>query len=113
MIKLAEILPQFVSELESSFLAFGQDDIAVQLKEVDVVRYTYDKSCDAAYIYLQSPRLLNVVEENIIGIKHGETIPVEHRYWVNIDTDNFGRLRGIEILIGSDIAKKLSALIDS
>ncbi|MGA2798840.1 MAG: hypothetical protein ABSE63_14770 [Thermoguttaceae bacterium] len=113
MHKLAEILPQFVSELESSFSTSGQEDFAVQLKEVNVVRYTYDNSCDAVYIYLESPRPLNVVEENIIGIKHGETIPIEHRYWVNIDTDNFGRLRGIEILIGSDIAKKLSAFIDS
>jgi len=113
MIKLAEILPQFVSELESSFRTSGQEDIAVQLKEVHVVRYTYDNSCDAAYIYLQSPRPLNVVEENIIGIKHGETIPVEHKNWVNVDTDNFGRLRGIEILIGSDIAGKLSAFLTS
>jgi len=29
---------------------------------------------------------------------HGETIPVETQFWTNIDTDNFGRLVGIEIL---------------
>jgi hypothetical protein len=56
-------------------------------------------------------RELNIVEKNLIGIKHGQTIQVEHRYWVNVDTDNFGRLRGIEVLDGRELAAKLAPAI--
>lgn len=45
-------------------------------------------------------------------MKHGETIELEHHYWVNVDTDNFGRLRGIEILDGKELAANLGRTID-
>lgn len=109
--KLVEALPEFSVELQTCLSIAGREDIACQVQEVELERYTYDASVNAAYIYVKSPRPLNVVEVNIIGLKHGETISVEHRYWVNVDTDNFGRLSGIELLIGSDIAAKLSRVI--
>jgi len=105
---LATQLPKLVSDLATALRTAGRDDLAAQLSEVDIERHTYDTSCDAAYIYLRSPRQLNVVEQNIVGVKHGETIPVEHEYWVNLDTDNFGRLTGIELLSGGDVAAKLN-----
>jgi uncharacterized protein YuzE len=111
VVALAEMLPELVAELESSLVAGERGDLGSQLREVQVVRCTYDASCDAAYIYVQSPRIINAVEENIIGVRHGETIPVEHKYWVNVDTDNFGRLLGIELLRGGDVASRLSAFI--
>jgi hypothetical protein len=52
-----------------------------------------------------------VVEKNIIGIRHGETIPVEHPYWVNVDIDNFGRLTRIELLNGGDVALRLNDVL--
>jgi uncharacterized protein YuzE len=107
-VKLAKALPEFSAELQSCLSTLGREDIAVQVQEVEIERYTYDDSAKAAYIYVQSPRLLNVAEVNIIGIKHGETISVEHRYWVNVDTDNFGRLRGIELLNCSEVVAALS-----
>jgi hypothetical protein len=39
--------------------------------------------------------------------RHGETIEVEHPWTVLVDTDNFGRLRGIEILEGGNIDTNL------
>jgi uncharacterized protein YuzE len=106
--KLVKLLPEFSTELETFFLARGREDIASQVPEVEVECYTYDDSCGALYIYVLSPQQLNVVEANIIGVRHGSTIEVKHRYWVNIDTDNFGRLRGIELLNGSEVAQMLS-----
>jgi len=50
---------------------------------------------------------LNIVETNVVGVRHGDTIEVETRYWTNIDTDNFGRLVGIEILAPGDIKNEL------
>jgi len=83
------------------------------MRNASVTRVTFDGSANAAYIYVEESRLLNVVEQNIIGVCHGETIPVECRYWVNLDTDNFGRLSGVEILnpgnLTSDIKKRAAA----
>jgi uncharacterized protein YuzE len=108
---LAQALPDLVDELAVSLLASGQHDLAAQLREVEVDRWTHDTSCDAVYIYVRSPRPVNVVEQNIIGVKHGETIEVQHRCRVNLDTDNFGRLTGIELLSPGDVPTELSSRI--
>lgn len=59
------------------------------------------------YIYVQPSRELNAVETNIMGVRHGETLEVLTPYWTNIDTDNFGRLVGIEILAPGDMKDDL------
>ena len=109
--KLVDVWPELVAELTESLTAGGRSDLAEQLTQASITRATYDSSCNAAYIYLRPPRELNVVEQNIIGERHGETIPVEHPYWVNFDTDNVGRLVGIELLSEGSVAAKLSAYI--
>jgi uncharacterized protein YuzE len=111
--KLSDLLPEFAAELEACLERAERKDIASQICEVEFERYTYDTPCNAAYVYVRSPRALNAVEQNIIGIHHGETIEVEHPYWVNVDTDNFGRLRGIELLSGGEVAAKLSSVLPS
>jgi uncharacterized protein YuzE len=110
-VKLLEVLPEFSAELWASLVKADHKDLAAQIADVEIERYTYDASCNAAYVYLHSPCALNVVEKNIIGIKHGETISVEHPYWVNVDTDNFGRLTGIELLNGSEVARRLAEVL--
>jgi len=42
-----------------------------------------------------------------MGIRHGETLEVETPYWTNIDTENFGRLVGIEIVAPGDTKDEL------
>ena len=109
--RLVKALPRFSSDLAASLAALGHNDLKLQVDDVEIERYTFDDSCNALYIYVQSPRPLNTIERNIIGVKHGETIPVEHEYRVNVDTDNFGRLTGIEVLNGSDVAKELTEVM--
>jgi len=97
---LADVLPDLAEELAAALRTSGRDDVAAQLGEVE-----------AAYIYLRSPRRLNVVEQNIIGVKHAETVPVNHRRWVNVDIDSFGRMTGIELLSPGDVPARLAARI--
>ena len=54
-------------------------DITEQYKSTHAVidRVTFDESASARYIYVRPSRDLNVVEANIIGVRHGETIEVE------------------------------------
>ncbi len=95
---VAVAFPELASELVAALNAAGQIDLAGELLRATVREVTFDNSANAGYIYVNSPKSLNLVEQNIIGVRHGETIPVECRYWINLDTDNFGRLAGIEIL---------------
>lgn len=62
--------------------------------EADVpVRVTFDSQVNAAYIYL--------ADEPALGWRHGHTVPIlvnDQNGMVNIDINEDGLIRGIEIL---------------
>ena len=111
MSSLAELMPEFFAEVYQLLETEGRGDLASQLRECSITRVTYDRAADAAYIYLRSAKTLNIVENNIIGVKHGETISLQHPWMVNLDTDNFGRLVGIEVLSGKRVAVPLKQYV--
>ena len=45
-----------------------------------------------------SDTLRNAIWRNSIGVRHAQRIAVECHYWVNLDTDRFGRIIAIEVL---------------
>jgi hypothetical protein len=93
---LVEILPEFVDELAEYLLKDGRADLVTELRGTEITRWTHSETGDVAvaYIYLQSPRKLNLVEENVISVKHGATLSIsQHKNWVYLDTDNFGRVK--------------------
>lgn len=94
-VKLANFLPQFTVELCKLLHTAGEVDLTAQLGSAEVLSCSYDTECEVGYIKLESAQTFNVVELNVITVHHGRTIPVEHPYWVNIDTDNFNRVIGI------------------
>jgi hypothetical protein len=106
---LKERLPEFVAELSAALIADNLHDLAIQLNHVEFKHWSFDTTCSAGYIDVSSPIELNPVDSNIVGVHHGETIVVEHRYGTNIDLDNFGRITGIEFLSGAELAKQLSS----
>jgi uncharacterized protein YuzE len=110
-VKLCEALPEFSAELWASLAEAGYKDLAAQVADIEIERYTYDASCNAAYIYIRPAQDQGLFEKNINGIKHGEPISVEHPYCVNVDTDNFGRLTGIELLNGGEVARRLAEVL--
>ena len=108
MSKISEFLPEFIAEAQASPEAQGRTDLAEQLAILELSRWTYDAEEDAMYLYLSGQAPLNIVEQNIIGIRHGESIKLDAlEGWVVIDTDNFDRIRGIEVLWRQDVAEKL------
>jgi len=96
MEKLFDAFPDLLFELTKGLV--GRQEIIDQLKDALIVDVTFDEDADAGCIKLQTGRQLNVVEQNIIGVKHGQTLAVKCPYWVNLDTDNFERIASIEIL---------------
>ena len=61
MVLLVDVLPEFVSEVEVLLIAAKREDVARQLRKVTILGFTHDPSCDAAYVYVQSSRPLNVI----------------------------------------------------
>ncbi len=98
MNRLVDTFPVLARELAESLCALGHTALAGQIEEAVVSRITFDDSVGAGYIYLEPSRALNIVEANIIGVRHGDTITVETEFDTHIDTDNFERVVGIEIL---------------
>ena len=107
---LSEALPNLSTEFTDALRAIKEEDLADQIGIAEINYYTFDPSCNATYIYLLPTRELNVVETNIIGVKHGGTISLEHNPLILIDVDNFNRLAGIELLNSKDVADKLSEI---
>jgi len=107
MTKLIESFPSLVANLSQQLRVAGRTHLADQVDAAVIHKVTFDEAANAGYIYVQPLRDLNVVETNIVGTRNGETIEVETPYWTNIDTDNFGRLVGIEVLAPGDIKGEL------
>lgn len=96
-VKLAQALPDLVADLEAALLPLGRGDLAVQLKDVALERWNYDDFSDATYLFLAptaSTERLSLYDE--LG--------------VNVDTDDRGRVCGIEILDGRAISARLEKL---
>ena len=104
---LFEALPNLVHDLEGALIRIGRGSVADQLREVELERWTYDKFANAGTLYLRSPRVLNVVDRNIVGVRHGETLCPFDDFGINLDLDNHGRLTSIELLDASEIISNL------
>jgi len=111
MEKIEKLLPEFIAEVTSSLVSMGHSDLANQFPELDLERWTHDPEAEAVYIYLSGQRSLNVVEQNIIGVRHGKSIELEDlEGMVVIDTDNFNRVKGIEVLWRKDLVAELERI---
>jgi hypothetical protein len=108
MTRIADILPAFCDELRRSLTNLNRGDLVAQLPQLTLERWTLDRACCALYIYVGGTRPLNFVEQTVIGIKPGESIPLKECDGpVVVDTDNFGRFRDIEVLHRRDVLKAL------
>ena len=107
MSSLVERLPDLVSDIENALIRIGRGDVADQLREVHLERWTYDEFANIGYLYLRSPRVLSVADQDIVGAKHGETLCPSDDLPINIDLDNHARLTGIELLDGRSIISRL------
>ena len=113
MSNIAELLPDFVAAAQASLEAQGYPALAQQLGALDLASWTHDPEADAMYLYLSGQAPLNVLEQNIVSVRHGGCIELDDLDgMVVLDTDNFQRVKGIEILWREDIVKELKKNTD-
>src|SRR4051812_27551910 len=93
-----EAFPAFNDELVLALRDVGHSGVAEQFAVVSVNRVTQNKAGTAGYIYVSESRPLNAVERNVIGVKHGRSIRLSLPGMIVVDLDNFGRVRGVELL---------------
>jgi uncharacterized protein YuzE len=93
-VKLAAALPDLVVDMEGALVRLGRGDLVEQLKQAELTRWSYDDFADTAYLTLQEG-------------EYAERLSLYDELGVNVDTDDLGRVCGIEILEGKRIAERL------
>ena len=96
--RLAELLPELVADLEGGLVRLGRGDLVQQLKDATLTRWTYDDFSDTTYLQLSATP---------VDMMHVERLSLYDELGVNVDADNRGRLCGIEVLEGKQVASRL------
>ena len=101
---LKEALPYLVLDLESALAHLGRGNVADQLRDVMIERWTYDEDADTAYVHFRPPSGPDS------AAPAGETVSVYDELGINLDTDSRGRVTGMEIQGASAIVALLEQL---
>jgi len=96
--RLSQALPDLVLDIENALVRLGRADLGRQLTQVDVSSWAYDDFADTVYLKFGAA-----------DVRYAERFSLYDELGVNLDTDDRGRLCGLEILEGKPIAALLEA----
>ena len=121
--RLIELLPNFIAELQLSCEQLGRSDLTAQLETVELDNNSYSVETRIAQLKLRpggdysdahlKQRSAGEKADPIVNnATHdlppsNESVTLRHRYGVKAETDNIGRLRRLVVAQGTDIAEAL------
>ena len=107
--KLIDLLPNFIAELQLSCEQLGRPDLTAQLGKVELDNNSYNGETRVVLL-----RLRHNLDADPVGHEAVHELPpanenliLRHRYGVQAETDNVGRLRRLIVAHGTDIAEAL------
>jgi uncharacterized protein YuzE len=99
-LKLAELLPELVADLGGALVRLGRGDLVEQMQDATLAGWSYDEFADTTYLQLSAAP---------VDMMKVERLSLYDELGVNVDSDEHGRLCGIEILDGKRVAAQLEA----
>lgn len=107
--RLIELLPNFISELQIACEQLGRPDLTKQLETVELDNNTYNTDTRIAHLRLRPGKGAKADErEDSHELPPvNESLILRHRYGVKAETDNVGRLRRLIVAHGTEIAEAL------
>ena len=93
--KLADALPDLLSDMESALLHLGRGDLVAQLNAATIASWSYDEFTDATTLVLRPSAA-------------AERLSLYDEAGVNLDLDVEGGLCGVEVLDGKRVTTLLS-----
>lgn len=112
---IVSVLPDLVAEILRFLVDQKHNELAQQLPCQFITHWTLDQQFpqyDVIFMHLGGQRPLNVVEQNVIGVRRGASISLGGTSGtVVLDCDNFGRANGIEVIGRPAVRQALENLI--
>ncbi len=107
--KLIELLPNFIAELQIACERLGRSDLIAQLATVELDNNSYNGATRVAQLGLRHGVDDGPVDQQAIHEPppSNESLNLRHRYGVEAETDNNGLLRKLTVAHGTDIAEAL------
>ncbi len=107
-VRLVEILPNFISELQIVCEQLGRRDLTRQFATVELDNNTYDADTRVAHLRLRPGHTPPArADAGAEPPPANETVLLRHRLGVRVETDNIGRLRQMTVTDGAEIAEAL------
>lgn len=108
--RLIELLPNFISELQIVCEQLGRQDLTKQLATVELDSNSYDADTRVAHLRLRPGRPVASLGDPPARTEPApanEDVLLRHRYGVRVHTDNIGHLRQMTVAEGAEIAEAL------
>jgi len=110
-VRLIELLPNFISELQIACEQLGRSDLTAQLETVELDNNTYSVETRIAQLKLRPGSGKKAEPHENDDARDlppvNESLVLRHRYGVKAETDNVGRLRRLIVAQGTEIAEAL------